>query len=256
MVSHLHFFRLRDRACAEQDRGNGAGGKRASRPRVFVADFCILCAELMDNERIAGEEADAQLSSTLAMISSVARRGNGRSQFVAEGVRTVEELLRSPVAVRGVLRTAVVAESPRGAELLVELARRDIECLEVDDKDFLTAAETEHPQGFLAVADVPAHALTSLTLARTTRLLVLDAIQDPGNTGTLVRTAAALGVAAVVALPGTADLRERQGRAQRRRRALRFRHLHAPGCTRSSRRFFPRRISSPWGADAGGESVN
>ncbi len=35
---------------------------------------------------------------------------------------------------------------------------------------------------------------------------MLDAIQDPGNAGTLVRTAAALGVSAVIALPGTADL--------------------------------------------------
>src|SRR4029077_10725394 len=71
---------------------------------------------------------------------------------------------------------------------------------------FLSAGDTEHPQGILAIADVPGRALSSLAFPPVTRLLVLDAIQDPGNAGTLVRTAAALGVTAVVALPGTADL--------------------------------------------------
>lgn len=129
-----------------------------------------------------------------------------RSQFVAEGVRTVEELLRSPLKVRGALQTLSLAETPRGQALLYDLARRSIECGVVSEKEFLSAADTEHPQGILAIADVPDRSLAALTLAETTRILVLDAIQDPGNAGTLVRSAAALGVAAVVALPGTADL--------------------------------------------------
>jgi TrmH family RNA methyltransferase len=129
-----------------------------------------------------------------------------RSQFVAEGVRTVEELLKSPIAVRGALHTRAVADAPRGAALLHALAARGIECLEVENEALLSAADTEQPQGILAIGEVPPHALASLSLAPTTRLLVLDAIQDPGNAGSLVRTAAALGAAAVVALPGTADL--------------------------------------------------
>ena len=126
--------------------------------------------------------------------------------FVAEGVRTVEELLRSPLAVRGALATAAVRENARGAALLASLAAKHIAVTEVSDDEFLSAADTEHPQGILAIAEVPSHTLSGLPAAATTRILVLDAIQDPGNVGTLVRTAAAMGVAAVVALPGTADL--------------------------------------------------
>jgi len=177
-----------------------------------------------------------------------------RSQFVAEGVRTVEELLRSPLAVHGVLYTTALKQAARGAALLDELARRAIESVEVDEKDFVSAADTEHPQGILAVADVPARALASLTLAKTTRILVLDAIQDPGNAGTLVRTAAALGVAAVVALPGTADIWN--AKAVRSGVGAHFRvpALHVSPEELTS--YLAAEHIALWGADAGGEPVS
>ena len=177
-----------------------------------------------------------------------------RAQFVAEGVRTVEELLRSPLAVRGALRTAAVAESPRGAALLDALAHRGVECLEVDEKEFLSAAETEHPQGILAVADVPARALASLTLRDATRLLVLDAIQDPGNAGTLVRTAAALGADAIVALPGTADLWN--AKAVRSGVGAHFRIPAVHASLAELVEFLESRKVALWGADAGGEGID
>ena len=63
------------------------------------------------------------------------------------------------------------------------------------------------PRGVLAIAKAPTATLAGLDLPDgTVRLLVLDGVQDPGNAGTLVRTGAALGVFAVIALPGTADL--------------------------------------------------
>jgi len=131
-----------------------------------------------------------------------------RLLFVAEGVRAVEELLRSGLAVRGALATATLSGTSRGAALRAALASRQIACTEVRDQDFRSAADTEHPQGILAIAEVPAHGFAALatTLPPTVRLLVLDAVQDPGNAGTLVRTGTALGATAVIALPGTADI--------------------------------------------------
>jgi TrmH family RNA methyltransferase len=179
-----------------------------------------------------------------------------RSQFVAEGVRTVEELLRSPIAVHGILRTGAFAGTPRGAALLDTIAKRDIECLEVDEKDFLSAAETESPQGILAIADVPDRELASLSLAAATsaRILVLDAIQDPGNAGTLVRTAAALGVNAVVALPGTADLWNAKSVRSGVGAHFRVPAMHASH--EELKGFLTSQDISLWGADAGGEFVD
>ncbi|MEK0431113.1 MAG: hypothetical protein RL139_917, partial [Gemmatimonadota bacterium] len=125
--------------------------------------------------------------------------------FVAEGIRTVEELLASPLRITGALTCDLLDRTPRGATLAAALHARDVAVLRVSEREFLSACDTEHPQGILAVAERPAATLAGLTLPPAARLLVLDGIQDPGNLGTLLRTAAALGVQATCVLPGTVD---------------------------------------------------
>jgi TrmH family RNA methyltransferase len=58
----------------------------------------------------------------------------------------------------------------------------------------------------LAIGEIPDARLAALALPERARLIVLDAVQDPGNVGTILRTAAALNASAVVAMPGTVDL--------------------------------------------------
>ena len=125
-------------------------------------------------------------------------------RFVAEGVRTVEALLDSPLQVVGLLVTASCGSEPRGAALLARASFFGLDVREVSDQEFASAADTDTPQGVLAIGEMPQRALQMLPAV--TRLLVLDALQDPGNVGTVIRTAAALGVTATLALPGTVDL--------------------------------------------------
>lgn len=135
------------------------------------------------------------------------RRARERNAlFVAEGVRTTEELLRAPIVLRGALIAPRLAQAPRGAALRESLLGCGVEVAEVTDADLASAAETESPQGVLVIAETPERRLGAVHLPGHARVLVLDAIQDPGNAGTLIRTAAALGASAVLALPGTVDL--------------------------------------------------
>jgi TrmH family RNA methyltransferase len=129
-----------------------------------------------------------------------------RSLFLAEGARAVEELIRSSISVRGVLVTPEFLESARGPALRALIADRRITLEEVGERDLASAADTDTPQGVVAVAETPEHRLASIPLAGAARIVVLDGIQDPGNAGTIVRAAAALGARGVVALPGTVDL--------------------------------------------------
>ena len=135
------------------------------------------------------------------------RRARERQRlFVAEGVRAVDELLSSPLAVRGLLVAPQLADAPRGTPLLDAARRRGVDLTYVDEREFASAAETDSPQGVLAIAEIPDRHLADLELAPRARLVVLDAVQDPGNVGTILRTSAALGASAVVAMPGTVDL--------------------------------------------------
>jgi RNA methyltransferase, TrmH family len=125
--------------------------------------------------------------------------------FVAEGVRTVEELLASPLNVRGVLVSDQVERTARGVALLADVQARGLELLRVSDSEFESAADTEQSQGVLAIAEQPERPLSAIALKDGDRLLVLDGIQDPGNVGTLLRTASAFGALASLVLPGTVD---------------------------------------------------
>lgn len=129
-----------------------------------------------------------------------------RGLFVAEGVRAVEELVRSALQIEGVLVAPQLADAPRGSGLIEAVRARGLPVESVGASEFASAAETESPQGVLALARIPATGLDDIEPGESLRVLILDAVQDPGNVGTIVRTAAALGADAVLALPGTVDL--------------------------------------------------
>ena len=173
--------------------------------------------------------------------------------FVAEGIRSVDELLRSPLTVRGALVTAQLGDHPRGAELLARLRDTGIAMEEVGPSEFESAADTDSPQGVLAVGAVPAGKLSDLPRSESLRLLVLDAVQDPGNVGTMVRTAAALGASATFALPGTVDLWN--AKVVRSGMGAHFHHPCFTGTWDDLESFRRERDIDVWAADAAGEPV-
>ncbi|HEX5724921.1 MAG TPA: RNA methyltransferase [Longimicrobiaceae bacterium] len=134
------------------------------------------------------------------------RHREAEGLFLAEGVRAVEDLLASPLAVRVAAAASSLADTPRGRALRQAVERAGVPLREVDERELRALAGTETPQGIVAAAEIPRHRLDALAGAPApAAVLVLDAVQDPGNLGTLARTAEALGAAGLVALPGTVD---------------------------------------------------
>lgn len=144
--------------------------------------------------------------------------------FLVEGVRGVVEALDGASEVRFLLRSPrldslIGREVGRGGEeddghgdgdgAVGSIERAEATGLEVErvtDEELAEVADTETHQGILAVCAEPGWSLEALGPGEgRPRVLVLDAVQDPGNVGALVRVAAAFGLDGVVALDGSAD---------------------------------------------------
>jgi TrmH family RNA methyltransferase len=94
----------------------------------------------------------------------------------------------------------------RGKALKATLIDRGIPLEEVSEADLDALADTEHPQGAVAVIEPKHWSLDDIGMNQGATVLVLDGVQDPGNVGTMLRSALGLGAAGMVALKGTADL--------------------------------------------------
>jgi TrmH family RNA methyltransferase len=125
---------------------------------------------------------------------------------LAEGVRLVEEALAGGIPIRGAAVSPSLEGTTRGETLKASLTERSIKMEDVPDAELEALADTEHPQGIVAVIEPRRWKLEDIRLVPGTTLLVLDGVQDPGNVGTMLRTALGLGAMGLVALKGTADL--------------------------------------------------
>jgi RNA methyltransferase, TrmH family len=141
-------------------------------------------------------------SARVAAARKLTRRAgrDAAGAFLAEGRQAVAEALAEPGAVREVLATEAAAVA--AADLL---AATDVPVRLLTEKAAAALSETVTPQGLLAVCplrDVPAGAV----VAHPPRLAVaLAGLNDPGNAGTVLRTADACGAGAVVFGEGSAD---------------------------------------------------
>lgn len=145
------------------------------------------------------------MSKLLTLLRDLSRRKarERRGLALIEGVRLVEEALAAGLALEGAVVSPALEATDRGRALQAALTARGVPLEPVDAAQLAELADTEHPQGIVAAVTPPAWTLAGLGAGP---VLVLDAVQDPGNVGTMLRTALALGAGGVVALPGTAEL--------------------------------------------------
>ena len=143
------------------------------------------------------------LTSTIRDLHRRKARGR-RGLTLVEGIRLIEEAVAAGLTIRGAVYSPALRRTPRGAALHRDLEAAGIPLQEVSAKLLDELADTETPQGILAVLEPRSWSLDDVPVTGRA-LLVLDGVQDPGNAGTLVRTAHALGAAGTIALQGTAD---------------------------------------------------
>jgi TrmH family RNA methyltransferase len=119
--------------------------------------------------------------------------------FVIEGVRLVEEAMAKGLVPKFGFFSQDL--SPRGQSSLSALLKENADMEEMDSRLLNQLSPTETSQGILVVLPLP-----DLAIKKDCDLiLALDNLRDPGNLGTIMRTAAAFGVGALFLSPGTVD---------------------------------------------------
>ena len=134
-------------------------------------------------------------------FASLTRRKNRElhDAFLVEGIRSVDAALASGAHVKYLISTSATSSAERNSrvETLGGLA------VTLPDKEVAKISDVQNSQGVLLVASRPLSDADELLNKQ--GILVLDGIQDPGNVGTLLRTAAWFGIDGVLAGPETAD---------------------------------------------------
>lgn len=138
---------------------------------------------------------NAKLKHWRKLLTAKGRRQSGT--YLIEGTHLVEEAIKFKQPIK-----AIMLSDSYDDALLSQIAEYPTYCLRENLSDSLST--TPQPQGIYAELEFPRH--DDQILATAKRLLLVDQVQDPGNLGTMIRTADAAGFDAVVLGEGTVDL--------------------------------------------------
>lgn len=146
------------------------------------------------------------VSNELIKIVKSLHHKKGRLQenlFLAEGVHLVQEGLKSGFKIRHFFWSEKLVRTTEGKELL-KVLNDNFQGFQVSERVMAQICETENPQGVLATVELPSQG-NLMDLSGFKLGLIIDGLQDPGNVGSIIRTAWAAGCDGLLFTLSTAD---------------------------------------------------
>lgn len=134
------------------------------------------------------------------------RHTHERNLFVIEGSRIIETAIEASVDIREVFFTERFGSQKKGRAILSGIEEKGANIFAVADHVLNKITDSETPQGIAAVVSHEISSLDILPVRENPLFAVGDGIQEPGNLGTIIRTADAAGIGAVILLEGTCDV--------------------------------------------------
>jgi TrmH family RNA methyltransferase len=127
-------------------------------------------------------------------------------RFLIEGLRLCEEATDSSWPIESAFFTTSFEQKPRGQELLTRLRKLNVKTIQVKTRDLEKLSDTVTAQGIVCVLKRKNHPVKDLFTGDLRLVVALDGIRDPGNVGTLIRSADAFGADAIVLSHDTVEL--------------------------------------------------
>ncbi|MBI4534017.1 MAG: RNA methyltransferase [Candidatus Melainabacteria bacterium] len=121
--------------------------------------------------------------------------------FLIEGVKLINEAFAKGVHVKDIVVSQSFLSSGLGSCNLNKLTSISV----IEDGRFKELASTDTPVGIVAIGEIPEHSINEVFVGTSPLVVVLEAIQDPGNLGVLIRTAAASDATGIILTKGTVD---------------------------------------------------
>ncbi len=143
---------------------------------------------------------------TIKSIHSLADPKHRKKEhaFLIEGVKVVEEALRDNVGVKMVVAASSLVQH-HGKGIVKQAERKGIEVLWISERLMDTLSENKTPQPVMAVVPMKQFSEEALIADQAGMVIVAHRLQDPGNLGTIIRTAEAAGASGIAIAPNTVD---------------------------------------------------
>jgi len=140
-----------------------------------------------------------------ALISSRGNKERGEhGQFIAEGLQCAREALAATSGPK--IKTLFLTESGQSRVEGAGLDSSNVETILVSEPVMAAMSSTITPQGILSVCEIGRNTFEDLKATGKSKFIYLHEIQDPGNAGTILRSADAMGIDAVITSPGSVDM--------------------------------------------------
>lgn len=124
--------------------------------------------------------------------------------YIIEGIKLLEEALDNKENLRQILFSKTLLDTSNGEDLFNRLENHK-RLIQVEDSIFKTLSDTENPQGVLAVVEFKDHDYKDLFNKEDIHLFYLDSVMDPGNLGTIIRSADAFKIHGIIMGEGSVD---------------------------------------------------
>jgi len=125
------------------------------------------------------------------------------NEFLIEGIRIVSSALEANTILKAVLVTDIYKNSPLSQHILADIEKSSVSVINVSGRTMKSITTTEHPSGIAGICSLPK---TQNNFIHTRQpFIFLDAISDPGNMGTVLRSASWFGIQNIALSPNCVD---------------------------------------------------